>query len=398
MTESIEAETSERIILLACARQPMDALWGQRLRRALSGRVVWDALLWQGERHGLTPLLHHHLSQAAAGRLPDGVAERLAQSGREIAQTSLFLTGEFLRLLEVFAAEGIPVIPYKGPVLAVTAYGNLGLRRMSDVDLLVRRQDIGRGVELLERLGFRREGDLTPAQARFAVRYAYTFDFLHDKGLRVEMHWAPVPRNMSIAWNAEGVWERARSAVLLGRQMMVASPEDTLLMLCLHGLKSAWCTVGMLTDVHQWVGAHPDLDWTTLLEMAEGQRCERALLLGLQSSRELLGTELPGAVLSRLEADPEVSKLAGRVKKRLWREVATQAESVAGLTGLTLRCQRGLWNQAVCLLRLAATPSLYDVVAVRLPRPLFALYYGLRPLRVLWKYGAGVLPEALRRQ
>jgi len=52
----------------------------------------------------------------------------------------------------------------------------------------------------------------------------------------------------------------------------------------------------------------------------------------------------------------------------------------------------------VCLLRLAATPSLYDVVAVRLPRPLFALYYGLRPLRVLWKYGAGVLPEALRRQ
>ena len=45
-----------------------------------------------------------------------------------------------IRLYEMFEAESIPVIPYKGPLLSWLAYRSLTRRMFVDLDLVVPQQ------------------------------------------------------------------------------------------------------------------------------------------------------------------------------------------------------------------------------------------------------------------
>jgi len=53
---------------------------------------------------------------------------------------NFFLTKELLELLTLFEAHCIPASPYKGPALAIMAYGNLALRQFSDLNILVHKR------------------------------------------------------------------------------------------------------------------------------------------------------------------------------------------------------------------------------------------------------------------
>jgi Uncharacterised nucleotidyltransferase len=45
------------------------------------------------------------------------------------------MTGSLLQVVDLFSREGIPVLPFKGPTLAMAAYRNLALREFVDLDL-----------------------------------------------------------------------------------------------------------------------------------------------------------------------------------------------------------------------------------------------------------------------
>jgi Uncharacterised nucleotidyltransferase len=83
--------------------------------------------------HGLTALRHHFQVNALR---------------------NVFLAGTLLKLLRLLEAHGIAALPYKGPVLAALAYGNVAFRQFGDLDLLVRPQDADRAKALLWAQGY----------------------------------------------------------------------------------------------------------------------------------------------------------------------------------------------------------------------------------------------------
>ena len=84
-----------------------------------------------------------------------------------------------LEALDALAREGIPVISFKGPVLAISAYGRLELRKFNDLDLLVRERDADRARTVFASLGYfeireKRRGKPIPTRRcrdRFALAY-----------------------------------------------------------------------------------------------------------------------------------------------------------------------------------------------------------------------------------
>ena len=46
-------------------------------------------------------------------------------------------TAELVRIVKRFEKKGIPVLPFKGPVLALQAHGNVGSRHVGDLDMMV---------------------------------------------------------------------------------------------------------------------------------------------------------------------------------------------------------------------------------------------------------------------
>ncbi len=54
----------------------------------------------------------------------------------------MLMTAELIRLLKIFQEAEVPVISFKGPILAQLAYGDISFRIFSDLDLLIKESDL----------------------------------------------------------------------------------------------------------------------------------------------------------------------------------------------------------------------------------------------------------------
>src|SRR5205085_7611364 len=172
---------------------------------------------------------------------------------------------------------------FKGPVLAIQAYDDLGLRVFQDLDILVRDSDITPTMSTLLALGYERKQALTEAQVAMIQRLQGQ-DFVYRKAARigVEPHTRLTPLKMTFDIDYAGLWRRAQRIDLNGRTMLILAPEDTVLVLALHGGKEMWCHLKWAADIAAFLHSHPALDWTAITTRARSQGCGRILLLATE--------------------------------------------------------------------------------------------------------------------
>ena len=87
-----------------------------------------------------------------------------ARSSRCNTRRNLVANGRIVPHLAALEAAGVRAVPYKGPVLAAQAYGDIALRQFADLDIVVPQREIARPFRALASLGYR--SDLDPSQAR----------------------------------------------------------------------------------------------------------------------------------------------------------------------------------------------------------------------------------------
>src|ERR1700749_3650084 len=121
---------------------------------ARSGSFDWEYVARLARRHAVVPLVYRALQTFARGAAPEPVRKALSEKYRANAARNVLLAGELLRGSGLFESEGVRSLAYKGPALAVAAYGDLSLRRFVDLDVIVRESDLGRASELLRDLGY----------------------------------------------------------------------------------------------------------------------------------------------------------------------------------------------------------------------------------------------------
>jgi hypothetical protein len=205
--------------------------------------------------------------------------------------------------------------------------------------------------------------------------------------VRVDVHWEVFPRSV-FPIDADGLWERAEPIVVAGREVATFSPEDTLLILCVHADTHLWERLTWLCDIARLLDAYPALDWGQVLRRARDSGSDRILFLGLRVAGDVLGARVPEDIGRRVRADAAVAALAAEVTARLFRDDAPEPVTLdLEKSVFQLRSRPRLWDK----LRLAATPNETDWALLPLPRPLYPLYYVVRPFRLLVKYGLGRL-------
>lgn len=374
-------DTRKEIELLrCCAALSLTPGREARAGELLRGGLDWGALFAAAKRHGLSPLLYRHLSGGLAGLVPPAELGRLRQVFRQNAVRNLFMAGELCRLLELCGRGGVSALAYKGPALAVDAYGDLSLRQFGDLDVLIRRRDLSRATALLSAEGYVPEFELSGAREAAFQKWWYVQPFRNEAtGVYLELHWAVAPRFFSFGLETEDLWRRRRTVALGDREVWVPSVPDTLLLLCVHGAKDTWARMEWVAALAEFVRRH-EIDWRESLRQARGLGVERILLLGLKLARELSGVELPAFVAERVEASRPVRALSARVAGELaQREKSFQ--SFFGRASFHLRARERVADRARYCLRAAAatSPSEWDLLP--LPANLFFLYPLVRPFR-----------------
>ena len=371
-------------LIVCCARTFLTQEEIVRIQSLVQKNIDWKYLIKMAQHHGVMPLLYKSLSIACPEAVPAMVMETLQKNYQANGQRNLFMAGELIKLLHLFDSNGIPAVPFKGTALTASVYGNLALRQFSDLDILVQKQDVLKARDLLVSSGYTQEVGFKEAHAEALLKYQYELPFAHkNRKIFVELQWELVPRYLNCPLVSRHLWNQFRP-VAGSSGLPLLPPDYLLLMLCIHGTKDFWRQLIWVCDVAELVRVYKDLDWVSVITLAENLGCQRMLFLGLYLAKDILGASFPDEVMQRTGSDPVVKRLAGQVKQWLFRE----NDSIPGIGNLLfyLRSKERLQDQIRYCQRLITTISPRDWSFLPLPNPLFFLYYLLRPIRLVTKY------------
>lgn len=310
----------EMQLLLCCGGPRIRAEAGERLQILTRKDLDWDLVLKVAMWHRMSPLLYWSLTHTNGDQPTPIVPPSALDSIRNVyvrnVSNSLRMTGELLGILDGMERAGVPAVPYKGPILSSRLYGNLGLRHSVDLDILVRKEDLREARRVLLDLEYVPSVMLHSTNQEFQVesRYSERFD---RPGTTVELHWAFTNKDVAFPLSLNALMPRLVSYKISGRTIRVFSPEDTLLILCVHGAKHGWAHLEWLCGVAELLhGA--DMEWQDLLATAKETRGLRRLLLGLCLAHDLYQARLPEEIQERIRSDKQVRALANQVTSSLY--------------------------------------------------------------------------------
>ena len=358
----------------------MDPAIAGSLHSLLELPLDWDDILGEARWHGVLPLLYVHLGEMPPPLLPAEIAVRLRTSFEKTQRRNLFLSLQLCAILRHFAAHDIAAIPYKGPTLAVMAYGRPGLREFADLDILVKKHDVLRAKEILVAEGFHSPLRLTGAQERALVdsQHAY-FLVRSDRTVQVELHWEISPRYVSLPPEPERFWHRLEPVTLTGTTVHTLAPDVLLTSLCEHGSKHMWERLAWICDVAEMLQNGPHLDWARIRAEARRSDSLRTVALGLRLAEDLLGVAVPEPMRAHA-ADPAVGALAAHVRATLFRD-RRHRPGFFEQARFHLRL-RERWRHRLRYAWMAATTLTVADWDRRLPRGLWFLYYPIRLVRL----------------
>ena len=351
------------------------------LRRLVPGIRDWERVMGVARRHGVAPLAYRRLREHCLDCVPAAAMERLRDYFRRNAVRNLALMRELGALLEVMRSRGVEIIPLRGPVMAARLYGDAALRECADLDILVHREDLEAVCGALRERGFRPVRELDAAQRRLELRDGCEFCYGRDDGLYIEPHWELMPKTYPWGMRAEAVWEQAALVELDGRSVLQPSPEHSFVLLCAHAAKHGWESLRDVADV-AWFLRTQAFDAARVRAWAERARCRRAVLTSCALAEALLGA---GAPRELQDAGGRVRRLCDRVLAS-WRCEQTAPSDLRDWI-LRWRVLDGTSNKLRFAFRALLAPSVNDLALVRLPRPLFPLYYPLHAARMAVRYG-----------
>lgn len=377
----------EQELLIRCSSVEPAGSSRKRIGELAAGPIDEEYLLEQARRHGLAGLVYEHL-QGTPARVT--LLEELRGMAQQITIRNLQCTRELVRVTRLLEEAAIRVMPFKGPLLTDLAYGNPSFRTYADMDLLVRREDLWRTKCVLEEVGYRPAFDLTAEQKAERVEAQVGYELVREvHGLRfvVELHWSFLNTVHHFQLDPEAAFERAQAVILGGQSVLSMAPEDLLLYLTAHGSKHYWERLKWIADLDALIRSCPALDWTRAFERAEMLGSIRMVNLGLYLAAELLETPLPRAIKAEVYADAVIPELAGQITGH-WLFRPPGAPKIHGREALWfLMRTRERWQDNIPLLKhnakLLLKPSQKDREVVSLPQSLSALYYLIRPIRIL---------------
>ncbi|HQF84551.1 MAG TPA: nucleotidyltransferase family protein [Smithellaceae bacterium] len=290
-------------LLLRCLKDDAQEIRSRHL--AALGPEEWQALITTAKRHRVTPILYHTLNRAGLTvSAPSDVAEELKRSYYANAQRNMLAYRQLENIVRDLNKLNIPVILLKGAHLAKYVYGNIALRVMADLDLLVRSEDIGPACGVLINHGYQAPLD------GLGISEMHAPPFRNENQDKIELHFNIADAELCKRFDVEDFWQRAQPMAVGDATALALAPEDNMLHICIHSSIGHCFDNAMraLLDIRQIVEHYGTaLNWERLIHTARQLRVTNALYFMLASTRNLLGLALDDKTLAALRpADNEM--------------------------------------------------------------------------------------------
>jgi hypothetical protein len=308
--------TPEQEVLLWAIR--VDHTTDQRVAWILTEGVDWSYVRETAIQHGIIPLLYKRLKGEMADLVPSEELSTLKELFQKNAIRNLQMTQHLLKVLDILAVSGVEAMPFKGPVLAVQAYGDLSLRSYYDLDILIHENDLSRTCQILIDQGYI-SNDLVPTIIKRILtsiqQKGLDFSF-HDDHL--ELHYKIIERLYAVPIDMDQIWDRSLPIFINGQKIKTLYPEDMVIVLCFHGHKHAWQNLKWLADLIYMISNHPEIKWHNVFVQAETMGLKRIVLIGLVLAYKYGNIRCGSEIENLFASDITVRKLAGKIQLNLF--------------------------------------------------------------------------------
>ena len=380
--------SAEMNLLRLCARLGLGQGVKQDIRNQVEIGINWVSARALAHHHRLLPTLYRGLMGACPEEAPFEVLAGLRRDYQANAARNVLLTQELLKVLDFFESHGIQAIPFKGPALAEQYYGDLAMRQFDDLDVLIRQGDVPKARDLLMRQGFEPEFACVRVGDPQVLWEEGEYRFFGPEGrYLLEVHWQAVPRTFLADLKYEPMWERHIPAELRGRRVWSLSPEDTLLLLALHGMHHLWDRLAWIQDVVRVARAARGMDWAGLFDWARHIGALRMVEVALLLGHRTLHHQLPESIVEQCERDRTATALT-RQFEASWAQLGAGDRRPTMLKQHTRARERWRDKRSYVLGQFFA-PSFRDWSKRRLPGRLSFLYRVFRPLRQMREWFQG---------
>ena len=288
--------------LLLAAVKPSAASNVGALMADCADVIDWSVMVETALAHHVTGILCKVLLDVSATAVPETIKQACRQKLEQQRSTNEAATQQLTQLLTKLEAKGIEAVPFKGLTLTMSAYRDISLRSFRDLDFMIHREHFDACLVELCELGYQHSSDLSPKQWQAFINNAGQ-DILFGKELAIEPHWAFAPKTLAFDIDYNKLWERVSTTSLNGKTILAFSPEDELLILCMHGSKHEWRKLKWIVDLSLFIQNHDHLNWCDIINRAETQGLSRIIIFALAIASRLVGATVPFSVLEWMEKD-----------------------------------------------------------------------------------------------
>jgi hypothetical protein len=232
-------------------------------------------------------------------------------------------------ILRALQERGIEVIVLKGLYLVEQVYPEIGLRTFSDLDLLVRREQLADALTLMQNQGYRLSTWYDPQAQNTDIKHLPPLEKAQYPTL--ELHWSILEEDEPFEIEAAGLWERAVETTIAGVKTRALDSEDFLLHLALHFTYQHRLRGGLrnLYDIAEVLEQRmARMNWQKLLATAQQWGAQRVTWLTFQLVEGVTGVTAPKEVMTALLPEGADSSAVGAALE----QAGSLDDAWAGLT------------------------------------------------------------------
>jgi hypothetical protein len=181
---------NEEYLLIELCRLDFSNEHLSRIRSLKSVITDWNYFRNLANVHGVAALVCHNLEKH---KLISGIPEEIVSYLRSTLMISLsrntFNTESMRDVLRMFNAEKIKTVVLKGLALENSVYGSSGLRQMSDIDILIDRNECIKARKILMSNGYKSLPVKSPFHEMIIGHFGKHLPSLIKNGTSVEIHY-----------------------------------------------------------------------------------------------------------------------------------------------------------------------------------------------------------------
>jgi hypothetical protein len=309
---------------------------------------------WNLVRNGVASLMYKNLTSGGIeNKVPAEVLSRLKQTYFKITARNIFIIEKFRDIQKIFSDQELELIALKGIHLTDAIYKDIGLRPMSDIDILVHKDEAEKCRKILIEYGYIERG---ASKSDFIQKEKKHLLPLEKDGVTIEIHVQLHNAQFGYTINTDDFWKNSRFILLYGIRTRTLSPNDLLQHLCIHfdvHNSAHEVQLRMYGDIVNVIECYKnELNWKLFEESCKKGNCTKNVFRILLLVKKYFNADIPEAFIERNKFlfDEDTEDLFFKVLRADWGEILKNKKDYrAGSNLRSLRRVMGFRNKLAYL-------------------------------------------------